>query len=357
MTTASPPDSPAPADSKGVVPLTTWVLISNFKLSYNLLRRPDGTFNRHLAEFLDRKAPANATPVEGVASMDVTMERATGLWGRIFWASEQPQIREESSQEEQEDEERLPKPLLIYFHGGSFAHSSANSAIYDSMCRRLAKMCGAVVLSVNFRRAPERRYPAAYEDGLASIRWAKSVLGKQLLLPLGCDPENRCFLAGDSSGGNIAHNAAILAAEEELMLAGIVLLMPMFGGQRRTPAEKLLDGKYFVTMKDRDWYWRAFLPVGADREHPACNPFSATAPSLIDLKFPPCLVVVGGLDLLQDWQLRYVHCLQQAAKSVQLMFLEHATVGFFLLPNSDLFYSLVERMRKFMSSPSQNHRP
>eukprot|EP00249_Psilotum_nudum_P021142 c27991_g1_i1 orf=1167-2189(+) len=327
------------AEAKGVVPLSTWVLISNFKLSYNLLRRPDGTFNRHLAEFLDRKVSANATPMEGVATMDVIIERMTGVWGRIFWPcpTEQTELHQEM------------KPVMIYFHGGSFAHSSANSAIYDAMCRRLARMCNIVVILVNFRRSPEHRFPAAYEDGLAGVRWAKSAPGRAFLLPLGGDSENRCFLAGDSSGGNIAHHVAVRAVGEGILLAGTVLLMPMFGGQRRTPAERLLDGKYFVTMNDRDWYWRAFLPEGADRDHPACNPFSVTAPSLVSTKLPPCLVVVGGLDLLQDWQLNYVHCLKQGGKQVQLLFLEQATMGFFLLPNTELFYSLVERLRDFLS--------
>lgn len=248
--------------------------------------------------------PASTSPVGGVATLDVLIERGTGLWGRIFFERETPSqgiVGEEGgdqagqpngAESAGQDEEPHPiKPLLVYFHGGSFVHSSANSAaIYDALCRRLAKMCGVVVLSTNFRRAPEHRYPCAYDDGLTSLRWAQSANGRSLLRLLGCDPVNRCFLAGDSSGGNIAHNVAVRAAEERIPIAGSILLMPMFGGPKRTPAERLLDGKYFVTMKDRDWYWRAFLPVGADRDHPACNPFSIRAPSLTDLTLPPCLV-------------------------------------------------------------------
>lgn len=353
-------------DSKGVVPLSTWVLISNFKLSYNFLRRSDGTFDRHLAEFLDRKVDASSTPIEGVSTMDVLIDRPTGVWGRIFWecvsdvaardgpAANSAQIVPVMNAEPMDpaQDARLPrqqKPLIIYFHGGSFAHSSAKSAIYDTMCRRLTKMCGVVILSINFRRAPENRYPCAYDDGLVSLRWAQSFFGLACLRPLGCDPQGRCFLAGDSSGGNIVHNVAVRSEEEGLRLAGTVLLMPMFGGQSRTPSEMALDGKYFVTMKDRDWYWRAFLPVGADRDHPACDPFSASARCLQDVDLPPCLMVVGGYDLLQDWQLKYIYGLKQAGKSVQVIFLEEATMGFFLLPNSEPFYLFVEGLRAFLS--------
>nr|BAQ20606.1 gibberellin receptor GID1L1 [Lygodium japonicum] len=344
-------------DCKEIVPLTTYVLISTFKVIYQLLRRPDGTINRNLAEFLDRKRTANATPVEGVASVDVDIQRATHLWGRLFWGVVDPPLNGGTNDMNVETGERAVqdqghatslRPLLIFFHGGSFVHSSANTAIYDTMCRRLAKTCNAVVLSLNFRRAPEHKYPAAYEDGLTCVRWTRSAMGKQCLLSLGCCP-SKSILVGDSSGGNIAHNVAVRAAEEGIHLTGMCLLMPMFGGQQRTPAEILLDGRYFVSIRDRDWYWRAFLPVGANREHPACNPFSPLAPQLAELNLPPCLVVVGGLDILQDWQLHYVHSMQQAGKNVQVMFLENATMGFFLLPNSDLFYSFEERLRGFIS--------
>lgn len=337
------------------------------KVSYKVLRRPDGTFNRYLAEFLDRKVPASTSPVDGVATLDVLINRATGLWGRIFFESKSPsqQQRMEGEERRQQPDEQIAKecagqcvephpskPLLIFFHGGSFVHSSANSAIYDAMCRRLVTMCGLVVLSTNFRRAPDHRYPCAYDDGLMSVKWAQGFNGRSCLRSLGCDPINRCFLAGDSAGGNIAHNVVVRAVKEGIPIAGSVLLMPMFGGIRRTPAERRLDGKYFVTVRDRDWYWRAFLPVGADRDHPACNPFSISAPSLTDVSLPPCLVIVGGFDLLQDWQLNYAHTLQSAGKPVEVMFLEQATMGFFLLPNTNLFYTFVEGLRDFLNAHS-----
>ncbi len=72
-----------PCESRRVVPLNTWILISNFKLVYNLLRRPDGTFNRELAEFLERKVPSNVFPVDGVYSFDA-LDRTANLLCRVF---------------------------------------------------------------------------------------------------------------------------------------------------------------------------------------------------------------------------------------------------------------------------------
>ncbi|KAK1550079.1 hypothetical protein Q3G72_034096 [Acer saccharum] len=331
------------SDSKMVVPLHTWVLISNFKLAYNLLRRPDGTFNRHLAEFLDRKVTANTTAVDGVFSFDILIDRDTNLLNRIY----RPAIGEEDPQTKLYDLQKpvsseVVVPVIIFFHGGSFAHSSANSAIYDILCRRLVGTCKAVVVSVNYRRAPENRYPCAYDDGWTALQWVNS---RSWLKSK--DSKVHIYLAGDSSGGNIVHNVALKAVESGITILGNILLNPMFGGLERTESEKKLDGKYFVTVQDRDWYWRAFLPEGADRDHAACNPFGPNGKSLKEMKFPKSLVVVAGLDLIQDWQLAYVEGLKKAEQDVKLLYLEQATVGFYFLPNNDHFYVVMDEISNF----------
>ncbi|CAN1167860.1 Gibberellin receptor GID1C [Linum perenne] len=332
-------------ESKMVVPLNTWVLISNFKLAYNLLRRPDGTFNRHLAEFLDRKVAANANPVDGVFSFDVIVDRGTNLLCRIYRPSngeEHPNVGEFEKPVKSESD---VVPVIVFFHGGSFAHSSANSAIYDILCRRLVGLCKAVVVSVNYRRAPEHRYPCAYDDGWSVINWVKSRTWLESK-----DSKVHIFLAGDSSGGNIAHHVALRAAETDIEVLGNILLNPMFGGERRTVSENELDGRYFVSVRDRDWYWKAFLPDGADRDHPACNPFSQSATSLTGMKFPKSLVVVAGLDLVQDWQLAYVEGLKKSGQHVKHLYLEKATIGFYLLPNNAHFHTVMDEIELFVTS-------
>nr|GLL30653.1 gibberellin receptor GID1B-like isoform X1 [Ipomoea trifida] len=309
------------SESKKVVPLNTWILISNFKLAYNMLRRPDGTFNRDLAEFLERKVAANTIPVDGVYSFDV-VDRATSLLNRVY----RPAPEKESDWGKVELEKPLSTtevvPVIIFFHGGSFTHSSANSAIYDQFCRRLVKICGAVVVSVNYRRP-----------------WLQS----------GEDGKVHVFLAGDSSGGNIAHHVAVRAAESDVEVLGNILLHPMFGGQKRTESEMKLDGKYFVTVQDRDWYWRAYLPEGEDRDHPACNIFGPRGRALEGLKkFPKSLVVVAGFDVSQDWQLAYVQGLRESGQEVKLLFLEQATIGFYFLPNNNHFICLMEEITNFI---------
>ncbi|KAL5063863.1 hypothetical protein RYX36_025600, partial [Vicia faba] len=132
-----------------VVPLNTYVLISNFKLAYNLLRREDGTFNRYLAEFLDRKVPTNAIPVDRVFSFD-HVDQNSGLFNRVYL----PSWVNESEWGVIDLEKPLSSteivPVIIFFHGGSFSHSSPNSAIYDTFCRRLVSLCKVAVVSVNY---------------------------------------------------------------------------------------------------------------------------------------------------------------------------------------------------------------
>ncbi|XP_010545065.1 PREDICTED: gibberellin receptor GID1B-like [Tarenaya hassleriana] len=335
-------------ECKRIVPLNTWVLISNFKLAYNILRRPDGTFNRDLAEFLDRKVPANTIPVDGVFSFD-HVDRATGLLNRVYQPAPEDQSRWGAIDLQQPLSTTDIVPIVIFFHGGSFTHSSANSAIYDTFCRRLVKICGVVVVSVNYRRSPEHRYPCAYDDGWAALKWVKS----RTWLQSGKDSKVYVYLAGDSSGGNIAHHVAVRGAEEGGEVLGNILLHPMFGGQERTESEKRLDGKYFVTIQDRDWYWRAYLPEGEDRDHPACNPFGPRGQRLKGLNFTKSLVVVAGLDLVQDWQLAYVKGLKKVGQDVKLLFLKEATIGFYFLPNNDHFHCLMEEMRSFLHSNSE----
>ncbi|CDP15825.1 unnamed protein product [Coffea canephora] len=335
-------------DSKRVVPLNTWILISKFKLSYKLLRRSDGTFDRHLAEFLDRKVPPNANPVDGVYSFDVIIDRGIGLLSRVYRPAEEGEGLPTLAELEKPITSDIV-PVIIFFHGGSFAHSSADSSIYDTLCRRLVGVCKAVVVSVNYRLAPENRYPCAYEDGWTAVKWVSS----RKWLQSKKDSKVHIFLCGDSSGGNIVHNVALRAIESDIEVLGNILLNPLFGGEKRTESEVRLDGKYFVTIQDRDWYWRAYLPEGADRDHPACNPFGPNGISLEGVKFPKSLVVVAGLDLLQDWQLAYANGLVKAGQEVKLIYLEQATIGFYFLPNNDHFHVVMDGISNFVSSNRQ----
>ncbi|CAD6222829.1 unnamed protein product [Miscanthus lutarioriparius] len=137
-----------------------------------LSMRRDGTINRSVFSLFDRRARASARPdVHGVRSADVEVDASRGLWARVF-----------------------SLPVVVYFHGGAFALLSAASVPYDAMCRRFCRELGAVVVSVDYRLAPEHRCPAAYEDGVDVLRHlANAGLPDGVAVPVDL---SRCFLAG-----------------------------------------------------------------------------------------------------------------------------------------------------------------
>nr|CAD1829151.1 unnamed protein product [Ananas comosus var. bracteatus] len=327
-------------ESKMVVPLNTWVLISNFKVAYNMLRRPDGTFDRHLAEFLDRRVPANALPTNGVVSFDLLIDRPTNLLARIY--------RPAPIQIPIPIPIPIPMMIMILLPPCWPPPLRCSPTSTDRRPPTLSPSSSSSTAAAS--RTPPPTPPSTTPSAAASSRSAMPWAASEPWLHSGKDAELRVFLCGDSSGGNIAHHVAARAGEAGIRISGNILLNAMFGGNRRTESEQRLDGKYFVTVQDRDWYWKAYLPEGADRDHPACNVFGPSSVRLDRLPFPKSLVIVSGLDLTSDWQLAYAQGLRDAGHHVKLVYREQATVGFYLLPNTDHFYEVMEEIKNFVGS-------
>ncbi|KAG8079545.1 hypothetical protein GUJ93_ZPchr0007g3604 [Zizania palustris] len=307
----------------------------------DLAQRRDGTVNRSLFSLGDRQTPARPRPdTHGVRSADVTVDASRGLWARVF-----SPVSAGS-----------PLPVIVYIHGGGFALFTAATTPYDAMCRRFCRELGAVVVSVNYRLAPEHRFPAAYEDSVDVLRHLSASGLPDFAGPVDL---SRCFLVGDSAGGNIAHHVAQRWTSSPpppnpIHLTGVVLLQPFFGGEERTEAELRLEGMgpmVTVNMRRADWSWRAFLPEGADRNHPATHVTGDAGPEPdLPEEFPPAMVVIGGYDTLQDWQRRYVSMLQRKGKTVQVVDYPEAIHGFYVFPELADSGKLVTEMKAFMQT-------
>lgn len=236
-----------PANSLSL-PLKTRIALSVISTATDAVSRRDGTINRRLVNFFDFRVPPTSKPSDGVKTYDVVVDPARKLWFRVFVPI-------------QHAAQHLP--VIVFFHGGYFAYLSPDVKMYDAVCRRFAKNTPAIVVSVDYRLAPEHRYPAQHDDCFDVLKFLDDEENRSKYLP-----ENaniwRCFVAGDSAGGNLAHHVAQRACEfsfHQLKVIGLVAIQPFFGGEERTDSEKQLQGTPLVSLKRTDWYWNALMPA------------------------------------------------------------------------------------------------
>ncbi|XP_057501980.1 probable carboxylesterase 18 [Actinidia eriantha] len=321
----------AETKSTPFLPWKTRLLVAGHTFAVDYSRRSNGTVNRRLMNFLDAKSPPSAKPMNGVTSSDITIDVTRNLWFRLFTPADADML-----------------PVIVYFHGGGFVFFSASTKPYDEFCRRLAENIPAVVVSVNYRLAPEHRFPAQFDDAFDTLKFLDSDF-----LPPKADL-SRCFVTGDSAGGNIAHQVALRSAASEggfrrLRIAGVIAIQPFFGGEERTESELRLTHVPFVNTERSDWMWKAFLPEGSDRNHEGVNFLSDPKSAHISgLNFPATLVFVGGFDPLQDWQRRYYDWLKESGKEAYLgeyPQATHAVYGFPELPEAS---QLITEVRDFI---------
>jgi acetyl esterase len=195
-----------------------------------------------------------------------------------------------------------PFPVVVYFHGGGFVLGDLDT--HEAGCRLLSKLSGAIVVSVDYRLAPEHKFPAAVEDCLAATRWAGEHAAE-----LNGDPE-RLAVAGDSAGGNLATVVALRIRDEGgPKLSGQLLIYPVADHyDPGTPSYTSNAEGYFLTREGMKWFLDHYLDAGVEEVHPHAAPLRAG-----DLSgLPPAYVITAEFDPLRDEGDRYAERLQQA---------------------------------------------
>ncbi|KAK3437090.1 hypothetical protein EUGRSUZ_C01748 [Eucalyptus grandis] len=176
-----------------------------------------------------------------------------------------------------------------------------------------------IVLSVDYRLAPENRLPVAYEDCYASLEWLSRSKGTDPWLERA--DLSRLFLSGDSAGANIAHHMAIRALQDAacpVSIVGLMSIHPYFGSERRTKME-LADGGG-KSVSTNDLFWRLSIPEGSDRDYPGCNFEMARMSAEEWRRFPAVVVHVAELDFLKERGVKYAEFLKgQGVKEVELV--------------------------------------
>ena len=201
--------------------------------------------------------------------------------------------------------EEQPTGIVVYFHGGGFVLGSIG--LMDNVARELAYASGAVVISVEYRLAPEDPYPAGLDDCVAVSKWA-AANATRFGVPAGA-----VAVAGESAGGNLAAAVSLkLRDEGDVALAGQVLIYPATAGSTTTPSREQFDG-LVISLKASDYFWNSYA-AGRDLDSdPYAAPLSAT--SFVGL--PPALVVLSGCDMLRDEGRQYAALLRGGGVPVE----------------------------------------
>ena len=199
------------------------------------------------------------------------------------------------------------RPLTVYFHGGGWVIGSIE--LLDRPCRASANATGAVVASVDYRLAPEHKFPAAVEDAYAATSWLAEHAGD-----FDADP-GRVVVAGDSAGGNLAAVTAILARDRGApTVSAQVLFCPATAAPTHSKFASYTEAAegYMLTRSDMNWFWEHYTRSPADDDDPLAAPLNT--PDLSGL--PPALVIVAGYDPLRDEGLAYGRRLEEAGVAV-----------------------------------------
>jgi acetyl esterase len=200
-----------------------------------------------------------------------------------------------------------PHPVLVYYHGGGWVIGDLYT--HDGLCRSIANAARCAVASVDYRLAPEWKYPVPVEDSSAALRWVVANAAR-----LGLDPR-RVAVGGDSAGGNLATVVALLARERGgPALVHQVLIYPVTDHAFDTASYLENATGYVLTREGMRWFWSHYLSREAQGRESHASPLRA--PSLASL--PPALVITAEHDPLRDEGEAYADRLRDAGVPVTL---------------------------------------
>ena len=183
-----------------------------------------------------------------------------------------------------------PSPIVVFFHGSGFVILDLDT--HDDICRRLCAGASCIVVSVDYRLAPENKFPAAPEDCLAATRWVAAHAGE-----FGGDA-SRIVVAGDSAGGCLAAvTAQRIRDEGGPPLRGQLLWYPVTDYPTTIPDSYLAYGSGFgLTQAGIQWYWDQYLADPSEASHPHASPMRAASAAGL----PSAYVLVAEYDVLRD---------------------------------------------------------
>jgi len=197
-------------------------------------------------------------------------------------------------------------PVTVYLHGGGYVKGGLDES--DVFCRNLSQMARHLVLSVDYRLAPEHPFPAALDDAIAATAWACTHAAN-----LGAAP-GPVVICGESAGGNLAAVTCLQArTDRRIAIRHQVLLQPVVDFALTYPSIAMSPAECLVPRDDLEWYYRTYAGDGHDTKDPRVSPLYAT-----DLSgLPPALIIAAEFDTLRDEAEAYAGRLKAAQVPVR----------------------------------------
>jgi acetyl esterase len=209
-------------------------------------------------------------------------------------------------------------PALVYFHGGGWVIGDLDT--HDALCRTLANEAGARVIAVDYRLAPEHKFPAAADDAFAAVKWIEANASS-----LGIDA-NRIAVAGDSAGGNLSAVVCQMAKQKGgPHIVFQLLIYPVTQMRANTGSMSAFAEGYFLERQTMNWFFDQYAPPGQDPNDWRISPLAAT-----DLSgLPRAYIVTAGFDPLRDEGKAYADKLNHAGVAAVYVDYPGMVHGFF----------------------------
>ncbi len=226
-----------------------------------------------------------------------------------------------------------PAGVIVYYHGGGWVIGSIDE--FDTMARKLAERTSCAVVLVEYRLAPEHRYPVAVDDSYAALEWTAAHLQEI------AGGEVPLFVAGDSAGGNLSAVVAVRARDRhgpEIALQ--ILIYPVTDANFDRPSYTDPENALLLTREGMIWFWDHYAPDPAQRTEAGASPLQTPDFSAL----PPAVILTAEYDVLRDEGEAYAERLADAGVQVDLHRYKGQIHGFFMLqmlPGSELGYQQV----------------
>lgn len=274
------------------------------------------------------RSPIHLTTATNINKLRKTVERAARLGTFLF--DEKIAIKQVENTHANniplriyKNSERKNQPVIVFYHGGGFVLYNLDS--HDNVCRRLCRDSHAMVISVDYRLAPEHTFPAAHEDAFEALQWVKNNIETY-----GGNPED-IIVAGDSAGGNLAACMAHKCRKENIPLKAQILIYPWIDGKMNNPSINR-NGKGFMLEKEGlIWFQNVYGPRKEDHLKPEISP-------CYEKEFnglPPAFIITAQYDPLLDDGFKYYKQLTTANVNVKYKEYSGLFHGFFNLPLID----------------------